>query len=329
MNKLTLFLAGAMSATKVEFLQSTLKTDWHIESWHPDGDRANFLKLLPEADAVVGGNILGDWPEVPRLKLYQIPFAGYNWIGPDDIPTGVTFCNTYEHEIPIAEYVMLSMLDWEIGYAEERRRFQSIGWNNIGAGEGPMHDEVFGKTVGIIGYGHIGREIARRADAFGMRVIGIARRERETPAPLDWLGTAGDLERLLRESDYVVVACPQNDDTLGLIDATMFGHMKPDGVIINVARGPIIEEQALYDALSENRIGGAIIDVWYDYPERGSPAEWPSKLPFHELDNICMTPHSSGWTNALQERRWRFVAANLDRLAQGEPLQNIVFEGTG
>ncbi len=329
MNKLTLFLAGAMSATKGDFLETALTTDWRIESWHPDGDRADFDRLLPEADAVVGGNILGGWPDVPRLKLYQIPFAGYNWINPGDIPAGVTFCNTFEHEIPIAEYVMLAMLDWEIGYGAESSTFRSIGWNGIGAGEGPMHNEVFGKTVGIVGYGHIGREIAKRADAFGMRVIGLAQREREAPAPLAWLGTAGDLERLLAESDYVVIACPQNDDTLGLIDDAMFDRMKSEGVIINVARGPIIDEQALYAALSENRIGGAIIDVWYDYPERGSPAEWPSKLPFQELDNIRMTPHSSGWTHALQDRRWRFVAANLDRLARGEALQNVVFEGTG
>ena len=198
----------------------------------------------------------------------------------------------------------------------------------MGAGSGPVHSEVHGKTIGVVGYGRIGQEVARRAEAFGMRIIGIARNARETPAPLDWLGTMADLDRLLSESDYVLIACPQNDETLGLIEAVRFGQMKADAVIINVARGPIIDEQSLYEALAGNRIGGAIIDVWYDYPDKGEVVERPSRFPFHELDNIRMTPHVSGWTAALLERRWAFVAQNLDRFARGEPLQNIVFQGT-
>lgn len=325
---LTLLLAGQNSATKQDFLSQTLSTDWTFEVWRPDEDRAKLLELLPRADAVVGGNIVGGWPAVERLKLYQVPFAGYNWIEPGDLPACVTFCNTYEHEIPIAEYVMTALLDWQIGYCQKTSAFKAVGWDGVGAGSGPVHSEVHGKTIGVVGYGRIGQEVARRAEAFGMRIIGIARNARETPAPLDWLGTMADLDRLLSESDYVLIACPQNDETLGLIEAVRFGQMKADAVIINVARGPIIDEQSLYEALAGNRIGGAIIDVWYDYPDKGEVVERPSRFPFHELDNIRMTPHVSGWTAALLERRWAFVAQNLDRFARGEPLQNIVFQGT-
>jgi len=324
----TLLLAGANSVTKEDFLRQTLTTNWNFTTWHPDEDRTKLVEQLPEADAVVGGNIVGDWPAVPRLKLYQIPFAGYNWVEASDLPSGLTFCNTYEHEIPIAEYVLGAMLDWQTGYCAKSSAFKAEGWAGVGAGEGPVHSEIHGQTIGIVGHGRIGEEVAKRAAAFGMRVIGIARRERQTPAPLDWLGTMSDLDRLLAESDYVLVACPQTDETLGLIDAARFARMKPEAVIINVARGPIIDEESLYAALAEKRIGGAIIDVWYDYPGKGEAVERPSKFAFHALDNIRMTPHVSGWTAALQQRRWSFVAKNLDRMARGEALENIVFEGT-
>ncbi|MBT3701396.1 MAG: phosphoglycerate dehydrogenase [Alphaproteobacteria bacterium] len=326
---LTLLLAGSNSATKEEFLRERLEQPWTFKTWIPGKDRSEFLELLPQADALVGGNVIGDWPATPRLKLYQIPFAGYNWMTPKDIPNGLPFCNTYDHEIPIAEYIMLGMLDWEIGYAASVRDFGGKGWQNIGAGSGPLHGEVFGKTIGIIGYGHIGIEVAKRAKAFGMRTIGIARRERETPAPLDWLGTMTDLGKLLSESDYVLVACPQSEQTLGMINAAQFDQMKDTGVIINVARGPIIDENALYNALKNKQIGGALIDVWYDYPDDELKPEWPSKFPFQELDNIRMTPHNSGWSESLIERRWQSVADNLNRLARGDALHNLVFEGTG
>ena len=329
----TLLLAGQNSATKEDYLRNTLTTDWSFEVWRPDEERGKLVERLPLVDAVVGGNILGGWPDVERLKLYQIPFAGYNWVTPEDLPTGVVFCNTYEHEIPIAEYVLAALLDWQIGYCAVSGHFKKVGWDGIGAGEGPVHGEIHGKTLGIVGHGRIGDEVAKRAAAFGLKVIGIARSERAAaPPPLDWLGTMSDLERLLGESDYVLIACPQTEETLGLIDTARFDQMKSDAVIINVARGPIIDEPSLYEALVQKKIGGAIIDVWYDYPNavnnNGEVVVRPSKLPFHELDNIRMTPHVSGWTAKLLERRWKFVAQNLDRFARGETLQNIVFEGT-
>ena len=100
--------------------------------------------------------------------------------------------------------------------------------------------------------------------------------------------------------------------------------MKRTGVIINVARGPVIDEDALYAALAENRIGGAIIDVWWSYPSADKPEAPPSRHPFHKLANVLRTPHSSGWTLGMRRRRAGQIAANLDHLARGEPLDNIV-----
>ncbi|MDP6388826.1 MAG: 2-hydroxyacid dehydrogenase [Alphaproteobacteria bacterium] len=324
---LTLLLAGRMSEPREEWMREHLSSEWNMLTWTEDEPFERFVELVPQAHAIVGGRIKGDWPPVPNLKLYQIPFTGYDWIGPSDVPEGCMVCNAYGHEIAIAEYVLGGLLEWEIGLRAYDRRFREFGWEERVPGIGPSHGELHGKTLGIVGYGHIGVEIAHRARAFGLKVIAVNRTRRPTPAELDWLGTLDELDRLLGESDYVVVALPLADETRGLIDAERLAAMKPDGVIVNVGRGHVIEEEALYTALAERRIGGAIVDVWYGYATPENPDRGPSEFPFQNLDNIIMTPHTSSRTAPSRERRWLTVASNLDRLARGEALENICFEG--
>ena len=122
----TVLLAGRMSVPWAEWLQERLTTDWNILSWHEDEDFEQFTERAPQADAIVGGRIRGDWPIVPDLKLYQIPFTGFDWLYPEDVPRGCTVCNAFEHEIAIAEYVMAALLDWEIGLSESHRRFRTL-----------------------------------------------------------------------------------------------------------------------------------------------------------------------------------------------------------
>jgi phosphoglycerate dehydrogenase-like enzyme len=109
-----------------------------------------------------------------------------------------------------------------------------------------------------------------------------------------------------------------------VIGTQQLARMKSTAVIINVARGALIDERALFDACKEKRIGGAVIDTWFKYPRDANQVADPSNLPFRELDNVIMTPHASGWTEGLRPRRCRMIAANLDRLARGEPLVNVV-----
>ncbi|WP_417516310.1 2-hydroxyacid dehydrogenase [Minwuia sp.] len=322
-----LLLAGKVSMHKADFLRKHLTTDWHIEACDPSEDRAAFERFAPRADAIVGGHIAPPWPETPNLKLFQIPFTGFDFLTPETLPKGCVACNTYEHETSIAEYILLGMLEWEIGLSKTHAEFKAKSWNGKGPAQSPVHGEVRGKTVGIVGYGHIGHEVAVRARAFQMNVIGIGRRDRETPPELDWYGRTDQLDRLCAEADYVVVCAPLNSDTEGMIGPDQFAGMKPSAVVINVGRGPIIDEDALYDALSNRKIGGAIIDVWFNYPSKDDPNPRPSKHPLHELDNIIMSPHNSGWTQEQIDRRWTFVASNLDRLARGESPLNKVMEG--
>jgi phosphoglycerate dehydrogenase-like enzyme len=142
---------------------------------------------------------------------------------------------------------------------------------------------------------------------------------------VSWLGGPERLDEFLGRSDFVVIACSLTAETHGLIDRARLARMKPTAVLINVSRGSIVVEDALYQALRSKVIGGAVIDAWYQYPTRDDLTIRPSRYPFHELDNVYMTPHSSAWTLGMVERRWSTIANNLDRLVRGEPLVNVVY----
>jgi phosphoglycerate dehydrogenase-like enzyme len=133
-----------------------------------------------------------------------------------------------------------------------------------------------------------------------------------------------ELAAFMASADTVVAALPNTPQTAGLVDAAALAAMRPDAVIVNVGRGQVIDEAPLYTALSERRIGGAIIDVWYSYPASGQERGPPSRFPFHTLPNVTMTPHMSGWTTATRRRRQHTMADNVNRLSRGERLDSVV-----
>ncbi len=311
-----------------ELLEQKLSTDWSIVVMSSREDTKTFYELASKVDVVVGGPMPKGIPDNKNLKLYQAPFTGHDWISPEDLPCNAVFCNTFEHETAIAEYLLAGMLEWQIGLIRETHpMMKERSYNGRSINHGPHHLEMRGSTVGIIGYGHIGREVARRCKAFDMKVMAVSRTRRDEGALVDWYGNITQLEVLLRECDFVINCAPGGKATRGMIGAEAFAIMKSNAVIANVGRGEVIDEAALYDALSSRRIRGAIIDVWYVYPSSTDPNPWPSKFPFQKLDNIIMSPHNSAWTNEMSHRRWNFVASNLDRLARRESLLNICFKG--
>ncbi len=327
-NAPTALLAGRMCTSRETLVRELITTDWNFLKWDEDEDFKGFVERAPLADVIVAGNIVGDWPKLPKLKLRQVPNTGINWLSPADMPKGSVVCNAFGHEIAIAEYIIAGMLDRAIGLSAMDAKFRKDGWAGRRPGMLASHGELYEKTVGIVGYGHIGREVAKRAKGFGMRVIAASRTVYEAPE-LAWFGGMDKLAQLLAEADYVVVTLPLAPETKEMFDARLFALMKPDGVIVNVGRGEVMHERDLYEALRDKRIGGAVIDVWFDYPKNGEPECPPSKFPFGELDNVLMTPHASGSTDPMRRRRWAQVAANLDHFAKGEPLENFCFEGTG
>jgi phosphoglycerate dehydrogenase-like enzyme len=302
-------------------LPGFLDTSWDIVVADSDDLRA-FERALDGADALITMTWRGRVPRAPNLRLLQTPGAGTDAIDTALLSPRTAVCNCFEHEIGIAEYVLGAMLEWVIGLRRMDASFRQGDWTGSYLC-GPVHGELYGKTLVILGYGRIGRETAQRALAFGMAVRACSRTAR-ADALAGQVAGMDKLPELLPAADFVLVTLPLDDTTRGLISADALARMKGSAVIINVSRGPVIDEHALYDALRDRRIGGAIIDVWYGYPAQGERRAAPARLPFHELDNILMTPHASAWTDGLLPRRNRAMAENLNRLARGEPLLNVV-----
>lgn len=184
---------------------------------------------------------------------------------------------------------------------------------------------VSGKTVGIVGYGSIGRAVAARARALEMNVFALRRRisknTKEDPLIDEEYG-AGQRLQMLSQCDYVVVTLPFTEETRGLIAEAEFAVMKKNAVVINVGRGPTIDERAMIRALSENRIRGAALDVFDQEP-------LPQGHPFYSMENVLLSPHCADHTPDWLDNAMRFFLAQLGRFRRGETLLNIVDKASG
>lgn len=262
--------------------------------------------------------------QFPPVPLLQAPGAGTDGIDQGCLAPSTWLCNVYEHEIPVAEFVLASILDWEMRRGELLQRMAVEPWPALYR-DRPLHGEAYRKRLVLVGYGRVGRAVAARAEAFGMELVALdARRALDDPA---YVRSPADLKDALAWADYVVVTCPLNESTRGLIGVDELAAMGKHAVIINVARGPIIDEGALYDALSREAIGGAVLDVWYDYPRGSDDVVEPSRYPLASLPNVWASPHASAWTGQLLQRRYGFIADNIRRIAEKRSLLNVVKPG--
>jgi len=279
------------------------------------------------ADVLVT-NRFGAEPAPTRLRLLHAPAAGTDGIRIAALPPGAILCNCFGHEQAIAEYVVAALLARCVPLADADARLRQGDWAYWAGDPARAHRELSELTLGLLGFGHIGKAVAACARAFGMRVV-VANRSPVPASPLfDRLFTLHDRE-FWSAADAIVVSLPLTEETRGFVGREALASMRRDAVILNVGRGPVIDEAALYAALSERRIGGAVIDTWYRYPSPAEPNPTPAALPFHTLPNVVMTPHMSGWTSGTIRRRRALVARNVNRLATGEPLENVVREPLG
>ena len=252
--------------------------------------------------------------------------GGADRIDRDALPPGCVLCNVRGHERTMAEWVLMAMLALHRRLLSYDRDLRDGIWRR----EDRLPKDLGEGTLAVIGLGAIGERVAEVVRCLGMRTIGVTRAptpERAVAAGLGRLAALGELPSVLAEADVAVVCLPLRPETEGLVGIAELDALGRDGLLVNVARGAVVDEEALYEALRDGRIAGAALDVWYRYPERGEERTLPATQPFWELDNVLMTPHVSGRSESTRRRRWEFVAAQLRRFAAGEPLENVVRNG--
>jgi len=316
--------AGSFAVRLAEPVRARLSAPCEVVA----DDEARIVPQLAEADVLVSMGFSQQMAAAaPRLRLVQVPGAGLDRIDRTALQPGVRLANTYGHEAAIAEYIIGAMIALTRSFGRLDARLRRGEWESqwaIGAPAPPLWPELTGKTLGILGFGHIGEAIARRARAFDMRVCAIRRQaQSQTPDGVSFIGGPELLDDVLRQADYLAITLSLAPETRGLIDERRLRLMKPRAYLINVARAELVDEAALYRALASGQLGGAALDVWYRYP-KAPGATSPATQPFHELGNVLMTPHVSGWTDGMLDARARLIADNIERIARGAAPLNLI-----
>ncbi len=220
------------------------------------------------------------------------------------------------HREPISEHVLGFMLSFVRGFHTFARQQMRKEWKRFNL------EELAGKTLGIIGLGEIGSEIAVKAKGFGMRVIAVKRTPGERPNSVDELWPKDRLKDLLEESNFVVLSLPLTPATLGFFGEREFRSMKRSAYFINISRGKIVLEAKLIQALREGWIAGAGLDVFEEEPLSETSPLW-------EMPNVIITPHVAGSNPQYMERAMGIFEENLQRFLKGEPLENLVDKRLG
>ena len=316
--------AGSFAIRLMEAVRARLT----IPSTMVADDEAGILTRLADADVLVSMGFTREMAAAgPRLRLVQVPGAGIDRVDRSALRPDVRLANVYGHEAGIAEYVIGAMIALTRGFARIDAKLRQGTWESqwaIGVPGPPLWPELTGKTLGILGFGHIGAALARRARAFDMTVCAIRRQPEPTPPDgVAFVGGPDRLDDVLRQADYLAVTLSLSPETRGLLDARRLGLMKRSAYLINVARAEIIDEAALHQALAGGGLAGAALDAWYRYPTAAG-ATLPATQPFHALDNVIMTPHVSGWTEGMLDARVRLIADNIERTSRGAPPLNAV-----
>lgn len=282
----------------------------------PDIQPDTLRRLIADADALIVRTKLPDDIFDHQTRLKGVVRHG---VGLDMIPMAAAT----EHRIPVAnipgsntasvvEYCLNAMFHFA-------RRFTSLtlahpvkDWAETRA-RGDATVELYGKTLGIVGVGAIGSALASVTSALGMKVLGLTRRPEQLPVNV----MAADKKTLFQQSDFLVLSCPLTEQTRGLVDADTLAEMKPDAVLINVSRGPVIDTQALVTALKEKRLAGAALDVHDTQPI-------PEGLYPERLDGLLLTPHVAGTTQTSMERMSAGSVDEVLRILRGERFANLV-----
>ncbi|MEH6793002.1 MAG: 2-hydroxyacid dehydrogenase [Rhodococcus sp. (in: high G+C Gram-positive bacteria)] len=284
--------------------------------WCVPFDEGRVIDELADADVYVGGKfsaVMG--AAAPKLRMVHVAGAGTDNVDRSGLGPDVQVCSTFHHEQSIAEYVVAATVMLRRQFLQQDRALRS------GVFATAVYDpsiaqplSLSGARIGFVGFGHIGKRTWQLFQAYGAVGAAVTGSGRVSGEGLQWVSGTEDLGELADFADVLVVSAPLNEHTRGMIGVEELRRLGKDGVLVNVGRGPLVQEQPLFDALSRNEIAAAAIDVWYRYPGPDGVGE-PSVLPFRDLDNVLMTPHSSGVTHHTFVGRVADIASNIDALA--------------
>lgn len=313
---------------------------WNAPDWFPKRLQQNFPQVsvvnLPDYkrvdEEIVDAEIAIAWSIRPeqiataeKLRWIHSPAAAvHQLMFPELVSSDILLTNAREvHGPVVAEHVialifaLAKKIPGSVRLQEKHIWGQQILWD-----ETPRVREVAGATVGLIGLGSIGRAVAKSANALGMKVIAVREHPEKGSEVADAVYGPSHIDDVFRQADYMVLAAPVTDSTKAIANAQRLALMKPEACLINVGRGPLVDEPALALALAEKKIGGAALDV---FPKEPLPAD----SPLWDVPNLLITPHTAALTDKLWERHYALFSENLRRYLDDEPLLAVVDKRKG
>lgn len=242
----------------------------------------------------------------------------------------IIICNSHINAAEVAEYAITLLFAVAKNIIPNDRELRKGDWNYAFGGPSP-NIEIRNKTCLIIGLGSIGSEIAKRLKAFDVKIDAATRSGKSKHADLvDRLVKIDEVRPMVEESDFIILSLPLTPESEGLVNGEFISWMKSDSILVNISRGRIVNEKALFDALRDNRIRGAGLDVWWRYPKKwGGKGNPPSDVPFQELDNLVASPHRAGYSENTEREYFQFAGENILRFIQGETPLNIIDPSRG
>ncbi len=283
-------------------------------------------KILREIEIIIAGSgldiIRSDLPKMQNLKFVQILAAGADHVPFKLLPESVIVAsNAGANAIPVAEHAMglLHAIIKNICYHDYLMRKGK--WDRRKYGR-----LIYGKNACIIGFGFIGCELAKRLSAYGVKVYGFNRSGKSKcgEISIDGIYKISKIYDFVEKCDFIFVSLPLNKDTRGFINLYLLQKMKKDAILINVGRGPVINIEDLYKFLKEHPEFKVGLDVWWDYPDTPYKENFYQKLPFHELENVVMTPHIAGFAREIRIQVFTSALENVIRFIEGKEIRNIV-----
>ncbi|MFW9833131.1 MAG: 2-hydroxyacid dehydrogenase [Candidatus Thorarchaeota archaeon] len=281
-----------------------------------------------DAEVLLSGRISSDFIEkATNLQMIQTIGAGIDKIDIEAVRErgGLIVCNSHANSAEVAEYAISLLFAVAKYIIPSDRELRTGNWIHRWGGPVP-NLEIRGNKVLIVGLGHIGVDIAKRLRCFDVTITAATLSGSSRHVDLvDRVVSINKIQPYVEEADFVILSLPLTKESEGLVDKEFLSWMKPTSILVNISRGHIVDELALYEALKEKRIRGAGIDVWWRYPSkwRGTTTP-PADIPFHELDNIVITPHRAAYSKNIQHELYQFAGENILRFVRGETPLNII-----